>query len=293
MINNDILRRLRYTFDYDDNKMIGIFALAGVKATRDEVRAWLKQDEDAEYQTCGNTTFVAFLDGLIIEKRGPKDGPAAAPDLTLNNNVVFRKLKIALNLQAEDILDLLGLVEFRMSKHELSAFFRKVDHKHYRECKDQILRNFLNGIQQKFHTAKPESVEQWKKKVEAKTYVKGAKKEAKAAAKAGANVKVETGVKTESNSKPKKSSSVKPVSDAERLQKELAESRKGRPVGEKKTLGLKKETPAPAAPAPTVQVAAPAPVASVTVKEPTTVEDNGQDKAKAAAGVKAKSGFKF
>jgi len=287
MINNDILRRLRYTFDFDDNKMIGIFALAGMTVSRDEVRAWLKQDEDAEYQTCGNTAFVAFLDGLIIEKRGPKDGPAAVPDLTLNNNVVFRKLKIALNLQAEDILELLGLVEFRMSKHELSAFFRKVDHKHYRECKDQILRNFLNGIQQKFHTAKPESVEQWKKKVEAKTYVKGAKKPAKTAAKDGAKGKVNSAANAGPNTKPK-ASSVKPVSDAERLQKELAESRKGRPAGEKKTLGLKKETPAPV-----IAPVAAQPIEQQPAKETKALDDSEQVKAKAAASAKAKSGFKF
>jgi uncharacterized protein YehS (DUF1456 family) len=65
------------------------------------------------------------------------------------------KLKIALNLKAEDVLEILGLADFRLSKHELSAFFRKPGHKHYRECKDQILRNFLNGLQ-KMHRPAPE-----------------------------------------------------------------------------------------------------------------------------------------
>ena len=60
------------------------------------------------------------------------------------------KLKIALNLKADDVLGILDLANFRISKHELSAFFRRPDHKHYRECKDQILRNFLKGIQLKY-----------------------------------------------------------------------------------------------------------------------------------------------
>ena len=51
---------------------------------------------------------------------------------------------------AEDILELLAKVDLRISKHELSAFFRKPGHKHYRECKDQVLRNFLNGLQLKY-----------------------------------------------------------------------------------------------------------------------------------------------
>ena len=59
-------------------------------------------------------------------------------------------MKIALNLQAEDMLEVMSSADFRMSKHELSAFFRKPEHKHYRECKDQILRHFLKGVQIKY-----------------------------------------------------------------------------------------------------------------------------------------------
>jgi len=88
-----------------------------------------------------------FLNGLINDKRGKKDGPQHEPEKRLTNNIIFMKLKIALNLKAEDVLDMMNLAEFRMSKHELSALFRKSDHKHYRECKDQILRNFLKGLQ--------------------------------------------------------------------------------------------------------------------------------------------------
>jgi uncharacterized protein YehS (DUF1456 family) len=60
------------------------------------------------------------------------------------------KLKIALNLKSDDVLDMIELAEFRLGKHELSAFFRKQGHKHYRECKDQVLRYFLKGMQIKY-----------------------------------------------------------------------------------------------------------------------------------------------
>jgi uncharacterized protein YehS (DUF1456 family) len=66
---------------------------------------------------------------------------------------VFTKLKIALNFKAEDVLEVLGSTGHTLSKHELSAFFRKPDHKHYRECKDQVLRNFLKGLQLKYRKA--------------------------------------------------------------------------------------------------------------------------------------------
>ncbi len=83
----------------------------------------------------------------LLIKSVAKRGEQPAPEQKITNNIIFRKLQIALNLKAEDVLDLLKLVDFRLSKHELSAFFRKVDHKHYRECKDQVLRNFLQALQ--------------------------------------------------------------------------------------------------------------------------------------------------
>ena len=150
MINNDVLRRIRYIFDLDDSQMIAVFGLAGVEATRAEISDWLKKEEDADYRKCSDLRFASFLNGLITEKRGKRDGPQPKPEALLNNNIVFRKLKIALNLQADEVLSLVNRGDFRISKHELSAFFRKPSHKHYRECKDQVLRNFLKGLQQEY-----------------------------------------------------------------------------------------------------------------------------------------------
>lgn len=149
--NNDILRRLRYVFSFNDKQMIEIFALARWEITSKDLLGWLKHEEEPEYVRCDDMSFNCFLDGLIIHKRGPKDGETPKPEKTaINNNLIFRKLKIALNYKDEDIMAALELADFRISKHELSAFFRKSDHKNYRECQDQVLRNFLKGIQLKY-----------------------------------------------------------------------------------------------------------------------------------------------
>lgn len=150
MINNDVLRRLRYTFDFNDSKMITVFGLADYQVTREQISDWLKKDDDPAYQSCSDILLATFLNGLIIDKRGKKEGPPPVPEKRLNNNITFTKLKIALNLKAEDILQILALNGFRLSKHELSAFFRRPGHKHYRECKDQCLRSFLTGVQLKY-----------------------------------------------------------------------------------------------------------------------------------------------
>ena len=150
MDNNDILRRLRYTFDFSDDKMMAIFSLAENPVTRAQISDWLKKEDDPALQQLSDPILATFLNGFIIDRRGRKDGPLPAPEKRLGNNAVLVKLKIALNLQAEDILAVLVLSGVEISSHELSAFFRKSGHKHYRECKDQILRNFIPGLQLKY-----------------------------------------------------------------------------------------------------------------------------------------------
>ncbi len=150
MTNNDILRRLRYVFDLNDSNMISTFNAAGHEVTREQISAWLKKEEDPGYVKCNDRECAIFLNGLINKKRGKKDGPQPEPETRLTNNIIFIKLKIALNLKAEDITEMMDMANFHISKHELSALFRKPGHKHYRDCQDQILRNFLKGMQLKY-----------------------------------------------------------------------------------------------------------------------------------------------
>lgn len=154
MSNNDILRRIRYTFDLNDTKMIDIFGLADLNVTRAQISDWLKKDDDPAFQELSDVQMSTFLNGFIIEMRGKKEGPQPEPEKVINNNIVFRKLKIALNLKDEDILDIFDLVDMRLSKHELSAFFRSPNQSQFRPCKDQFLRNFLQGMQIKYHDRK-------------------------------------------------------------------------------------------------------------------------------------------
>ena len=150
MTTNDVLRRIRIVFDMNDAKMIELFSHVEHTVTRAQIGAWLKNDDDPTYVDCTDIELAMFLNGLIVEKRGRKEGPLPEPESELTNNIIFMKLKIALNLQAGEVLEILQSVDFWLSKHELSAFFRKPGHKHFRECKDQALRNFLNGLHAKY-----------------------------------------------------------------------------------------------------------------------------------------------
>lgn len=151
MNNNDILRRIRYTFDFNDSKMMHLFELGGSEATREQISNWLKKDDDPDFQSLYDIKLATFLNGLINENRGKKEEEQPKSEKKLNNNLILRKLKIALNLKDEDIVAILELSEMTISKHEISAFFRNPNQNQYRECKDQILRNFLQGLQMKYH----------------------------------------------------------------------------------------------------------------------------------------------
>lgn len=147
MINNDVLRRIRYALDLNDATMIDIFALSDYEITREELLNFLKKDNDDDFVSLNNLKLSLFLDGLITYKRGKKEDVVVKKAAReLDNNGILRKLRIALEFQEEDMLHTLKLADFELSKPELSSFFRHEAHKHYRKCGDQVLRNFLQGL---------------------------------------------------------------------------------------------------------------------------------------------------
>jgi len=146
---NDVLRRIRYTFDFDDQKMMEVFASGDLSVERVQVCAWLKPDEDPGFEPITDPQMAQFLNGLINAKRGRREGAQPVPEESLTNNMILMKLRIALNLQSDDVQAILRETGLVFSKHELSALFRKPGHKHYRYCEDQLLRNFLKGLQQR------------------------------------------------------------------------------------------------------------------------------------------------
>ncbi|GKU82986.1 hypothetical protein NCCP28_23820 [Niallia sp. NCCP-28] len=171
MNNNDILIRLRYALDIKNADMVEIFKLGGMEVTKEEVLKLLKKtknsnkDEDdhndninEENLLCSNFMLESFLNGLIIFKRGkqePKPGQSHRPAMSVKdngtmNNVLLKKVKIALALTSEDMLDLFEEAGVIVTKGELSALFRKEGHKNYIECGDKYARNFLKGLALKY-----------------------------------------------------------------------------------------------------------------------------------------------
>ncbi|NQY49377.1 MAG: DUF1456 family protein [Colwellia sp.] len=153
MINNDILRRLSTIFDLTDEKIRTIFALSQCEISEQQLANYFKEKDDAAYQEILDVELASFLNGLIIEKRGPSDGPARETEEQLTNNMIFNKIKIAMSLKAEEVISILELADLSLGKYELSAFFRNVSNKHYRDCSDDVLSTFLKGLKIKSQEA--------------------------------------------------------------------------------------------------------------------------------------------
>lgn len=149
VINNDVLRSLRYALDLSDAKVVAITKLAGRDVAQSEVTRFLKKDEEEGFDECGDDILAAFLDGLIVHRRGPlAPGPEQnrKVERRLTNNAILKKLRVAFALKEEDMHQTLELAGFTVSNPELSALFRMKGHKNYRACGDQLLRNFLKGL---------------------------------------------------------------------------------------------------------------------------------------------------
>ena len=156
MTNNEILRRIQHALNLKNAQIIKAIEQADVTVTHEQVINWLKADNDKSCSKMKDKELAVFLNGLINLKRGKKEGAQPKPEITLTNNMIFMKLRIALNMKAEDVLDVLEVVGISLSKYEIGAYFRKPENKNYKVCEDQLLCDFLNGVQ---FTNRPDSEE--------------------------------------------------------------------------------------------------------------------------------------
>ena len=147
MTNNDTLRRLRYALNKNDVAMAQITSKSGRQTSEEEVINWLKLEDEPGYMALSDMDLCSFLDGLIVEKRGPHpSGNVPKPMEFLSNNEILKKLRIALDLQSDGMLDVFKKAELDVSNSELGSFFRRPDHPKFAKCPEMVLRKFIKGL---------------------------------------------------------------------------------------------------------------------------------------------------
>lgn len=165
MNDNDVLRRLRFALDLDDAHVLDMFARAGDPVTADELTALLMKEGHQGFVPSPPGRLARFLDTLIVDRRGPRtsapvadttapEAEAEAPvagtaGLSLTRNEILKKIRVALDLKEDDLVELVGLGGDTVTRAHLREIFRKPGHKHYRECEEELLHAFLNGLTRK------------------------------------------------------------------------------------------------------------------------------------------------
>jgi uncharacterized protein YehS (DUF1456 family) len=151
MTNNDVLRRFRYALELDNLSLLACFDEAGVDLLPERLASMLKSEEEPGFEPLSDALLGSFLDGFIARRRGrPEPRPGFDREhqtpVDLSNNRILRAIKIGLELRDVDLLAIMELASTPISKTELSALFRREDHRNYQPCGNQFLRNFLKGL---------------------------------------------------------------------------------------------------------------------------------------------------
>lgn len=152
MTNNDILRRIKLAFKFDETKMRQIFACAGFNVSSEQITDWFRPEDELEFQDVADIQLAIFLNGFIVAENGPKSKEKIKHEKELTNNLILGKLKTALNLKDIEIIQLLKSVQYTISQAELKALLCKPNQEHYQPCKDQILKLFLQAIHTKYNS---------------------------------------------------------------------------------------------------------------------------------------------
>jgi uncharacterized protein YehS (DUF1456 family) len=152
MTTNDTLHRIRTALRLDDATLITIFASEDFAITAEHLRAITARQESKSAEVCTHEELGIFLDGLIRFKRGTiTNPPADDAEIELTNNLILKKLRIALRLKDPEVLIVFGLAEREISISQIKDLFRNPAHPRFRLCSDALLNDFLIGLDEFYY----------------------------------------------------------------------------------------------------------------------------------------------
>ncbi len=152
MKTNDILYKIQKALNLSQEEMLEAYKLADYKIEASHLDSLLKRRQDEGSKLCSYEELGVFLDGFVILKRGPspkKTNNDEAVELT--NNLILKKLRIALELKEAETEIIFSLGEAELSKQQLASLFRKEGHKNFKECSDELLMAFLEGMDEFYY----------------------------------------------------------------------------------------------------------------------------------------------
>ncbi|RLA77305.1 MAG: DUF1456 domain-containing protein [Epsilonproteobacteria bacterium] len=152
MNTNDTLYRIKTALSLDNDTIIKAYALSEHEMEPEHLNHLLKRQQESDFEICSYEELGQLLDGLVLLKRGPapqKANPNKAIELT--NNLILKKLRIALELKEPETEIIFGLGEAKLTKQQLSSLFRKEGSKNFKVCSNELLIAFLDGLDEFYY----------------------------------------------------------------------------------------------------------------------------------------------
>ncbi len=149
---NDILFKLKTALSLDNKAFIEAYALADHEMTEERIDNILKRRQDEGYEDATYEELGIFLDGLVLLKRGPSDKEVNPDDaVELTNNLILKKVRVAMELKEAELVILFALGEVTITKRQIGSLFRKEGGKNFKECSDELLMAFLEGLDEFYY----------------------------------------------------------------------------------------------------------------------------------------------
>jgi uncharacterized protein YehS (DUF1456 family) len=150
---NDILYKITTALSLTNKEILEIYKLEDYNMSEEHLEALLKKRVDKGFEECSYEELGVFLDGLVTFKRGPSPKrPNSDEAVPLTNNLILKKLRIALELKEPETEIIFGLGDATLGKQELKSLFRKESHKNFKACPDALLMAFLEGLDEFYYS---------------------------------------------------------------------------------------------------------------------------------------------
>lgn len=152
LTTNEILYRITKALNLSTEEILQAYTLEAYTMEPTHLESLLKRHMDKNFTLCSYEELGVFLDGLVTLKRGPSTSTKNDDEaVELTNNLILKKLRIALELKEAETEIIFGLVDITLSKQQLKSLFRKEGHKNFKPCSNDLLMSFLEGLDEFYY----------------------------------------------------------------------------------------------------------------------------------------------
>ena len=149
---NDILFKIKTALSLTDKEMQETYSLTGFEMSQERLESILKRHQDKGFSEATYEELGLFLDGLVVLKRGEPSKKRDADEVfELTNNLIMKKLRVAMNLKESELVIIFALAEIVLTKRQIGSFFRKEGGKNFKPASDELLMAFIEGLDEFYY----------------------------------------------------------------------------------------------------------------------------------------------